>query len=48
VVAAATGIGDSDGTQAAARVWFEGKFAWGCVGEVYLSLYRDVGGVRKD
>jgi hypothetical protein len=27
---------------------FEGKLAWGCMGEVHPSLYRGVGGVRKD
>jgi hypothetical protein len=27
---------------------FEAKLAWGCVGEVLRSLYRGVGGVRKD
>jgi hypothetical protein len=27
---------------------FEVKLAWGCVGEVLLSLYRGVKGVRKD
>jgi hypothetical protein len=27
---------------------FEAKLAWGCVGEVLSSLYRGVGGVRKD
>jgi hypothetical protein len=27
---------------------FEGKLAWGCVEEVHPSLYRGVGGVRKD
>jgi hypothetical protein len=27
---------------------FEERLAWGCVGEVPPSLYRGVGGVRKD
>jgi hypothetical protein len=27
---------------------FEVKLAWGCVGEVQLSLYRGVGGVYKN
>jgi hypothetical protein len=27
---------------------FEGKLAWGCVEVVHPSLYRGVGGVRKD
>jgi hypothetical protein len=27
---------------------FEAKLAWGCMGEVHLSLYRGVGGGRKD
>jgi hypothetical protein len=27
---------------------FERKLAWGCMGEVHLSLNRGVGGVRKD
>jgi hypothetical protein len=27
---------------------FEGKLAWGCMGEVHPSLYRGVGGVQKD
>jgi hypothetical protein len=27
---------------------FERKLAWGCMGEVHPSLYRGVGGVRKD
>jgi hypothetical protein len=27
---------------------FEAKLAWRCVGEVHPSLYRGVGGVRKD
>jgi hypothetical protein len=27
---------------------FEGGLAWGCMGEVHPSLYRDVRGVRKD
>jgi hypothetical protein len=27
---------------------FEGKLAWGCMGDVHPSLYRGVGGVRKD
>jgi hypothetical protein len=27
---------------------FEEGMAWGCMGEVHLSLYRVVGGVRKD
>jgi hypothetical protein len=26
---------------------FEGKLAWGCMGEVHPSLYRGVGGVQK-
>jgi hypothetical protein len=27
---------------------FEVKLAWECVGEVHLSLYSGVGGVRND
>jgi hypothetical protein len=27
---------------------FKVKLAWGGMGEVHLSLYRGVGGVRKD
>jgi hypothetical protein len=49
-MAAMTGSGDGGRTQ----VWllelgFEGGgLTWGCMGEVHLSLYRGVGGVRKD
>jgi hypothetical protein len=27
---------------------FEGKLAWGCMGNVHPSLYRGVGGVWKN
>jgi hypothetical protein len=27
---------------------FEGKLAWGCMEDVHPSLYRGIGGVRKD
>jgi hypothetical protein len=37
--------GGNDGQQI--EFSFEGKLAWGCVGEVHPSLYRSVGGVRK-
>jgi hypothetical protein len=39
------GGGNGGGTRVAARAWFEGGLAWGCVGEVHPSLYRGVGGV---
>jgi hypothetical protein len=42
---------DSDndgGTRVAPELGFEGGLTWGCVGEVHPSLYRGVGGVRKD
>jgi hypothetical protein len=35
--------GGNDGQQI--EFSFEGKLAWGCVGEVHPSLYRSVGGV---
>jgi hypothetical protein len=41
------GTDDGGGTRVAARVQFEGKLAWGCMGEVHPSLYRGVVGVRK-
>jgi hypothetical protein len=40
--------GDGGGTRVTAKLGFEGELAWGCMGEMHLSLYRGVGGVRKD
>jgi hypothetical protein len=36
------------GTWVAVGFSFERKLTWGCVREVHPSLYRGVGGVRKD
>jgi hypothetical protein len=47
-VAAATGSGDVVELGWQLGFGFEVKLAWGCMGEVHLSLYRAVGGVRKD
>jgi hypothetical protein len=30
------------------EIGFEGGLSWGCMGELHPSLYRGVGGVRKD
>jgi hypothetical protein len=44
-----TGSDDGGGTRVVARARFwGGGLAWGCMGEVHQSLYRGVGGVRKD
>jgi hypothetical protein len=46
----ATARGTGDMVELGWRIGFdlEVKLAWGDVGEVYPSLYRGVGGVRKD
>jgi hypothetical protein len=38
-----TGTDNDGGNGVAASVRFEGKLAWGCMGEVHPSLYRGVG-----
>jgi hypothetical protein len=47
-VAATTGTGDVVELGWQLGFDFESKLAWGCMGEVHLSLYRGVGGVQKD
>jgi hypothetical protein len=42
--------GTSDVVELGWQLWFgfEAILMWGDVGEVYPSLYREIGGVRKD
>jgi hypothetical protein len=42
--------GTSDVVELGWWLWFsfERKLAWGYMGKMHLSLYRGVGGVRKD
>jgi hypothetical protein len=47
-VAAAGGTGDVVELGWQLGFGFEAKLTWGDVGEVHPSLYRGVGGVRKD
>jgi hypothetical protein len=44
-VAGITGTGDVVELRWRLGFGFEDKLAWGCMGEVHLSLYRGVGGV---